>query len=235
MRNDSAFSILITAWIAVPSLTLFLSAGLASAQPSSGNYAFVVATGFLCDPGDSGSCPAVVRSANGDSFEISGAGTFNPQNKSVEAAGTFHHKSRIGSVIESGIWIANELMSFGSYGIAPTALSQQEPAFGDPQPGPKRLLMGPSPTGGLAIFRILLMPLSRTAKTATLEVNCALGDVPRERSVEGVRLTIERDGGEFSEEVSGRVMFLLMRAGVTPSSGSRQKEFSPASTETPRN
>ena len=91
----------------MPSLILFLCAGSARAQISSPNYTFVVASGFLCDPGDSGSCPAVAKSTNGDSYEISGAGTFDPQNKSVKAAGTFNHKSTNGSVLETGVWIAN--------------------------------------------------------------------------------------------------------------------------------
>jgi hypothetical protein len=44
-----------------------------------------------------------------------------------------------------------------------------------------------------------------------LQVNCALGDAPPGRSIEGIRLTLEKNGTEFSEEGSGRVMFLTMR------------------------
>jgi hypothetical protein len=80
---------------------------------------------FLCDPGDSGSCLAVAKSANGDSYEISGAGAFDPQNKSVKAAGTYTHKSPNGNVLETGVWLANELLSFDSYGIAPGALGKR--------------------------------------------------------------------------------------------------------------
>lgn len=181
------------------SLILFLCSGSARAQPSSANYTFVVASGFLCNPGDSGSCPAVAKSANGDSYEISGAGTFDTESKSVKAAGTFHHKTLNGNMIETGVWTASELISFGSYGIAPNALQQKGPAYGSPQLGPKRMptRAGPIPTGGLAIFRIVLVPLSGPSKTAVLQVNCALGDVPRERSVEGIRLTFERMAVSF--------------------------------------
>jgi len=219
-QNKSAFSTLITAitaWVSVPSLILFLCAGSARAQISSANYTFVVASGFLCDPGDSGSCPAVAKSANGDSYEISGAGTFDPQSQSVKAAGTFNHKSTNGNVLETGVWIASALISFDSYGIAPAAFMQRGPAFGRPQIGYKRLPIrsGSLPTGGLAIFRILFMPVSGTTRTAVLQVNCALGDVPRERSVEGIRLTFERSGDEFSEEVGGRVMFLSVPSEVS--------------------
>jgi len=213
----------------VPSLILFLCAGLARAQISSANYTFVVASGFLCDPGDSGSCPAVAKSANGDSYEISGAGTFDPQNKSVKAAGTFNHKSTNGNVLETGVWTASALISFDSYGIAPAALMKRGPALGGPQIGYKRLPMrsGPLPTGGLGIFRILLVPVSGTTKTAVLQVNCALGDVPRERSVEGIRIRLERNNFEYSEEASGRVIFLALRPEVSKLQGSG---FRPAET-----
>lgn len=141
---------------------------------------------------------------DGDSYEISGAGTFDARNKSVKAAGTFTPKSANGNVLETGVWTASELVSFVSYGIAPSALHEKRP-LGPPQFGPKRLTMfsGIVPTGGLAVFRILLLPMSGATRTAVLQVNCALGDVPRERSVEGIRLTFESSGNEFSDEVAG--------------------------------
>jgi hypothetical protein len=193
----------------------------------------VVASGFLCDSGDSGSCPAVAKSANGDSYEISGAGTFDMESKSVKAGGTFHHKTPNGNMIETGVWTASELISFGSYGIAPNALQQKGPAYGSPQLGPKRMptRAGAMPTGGLAIFRIVLVPLSGPNKTAVLQVNCALGDVPRERSVEGIRLILEKNGTDFSEEVSGRVMFLLMRPEVGAVTKTPRQETAPGSAE----
>jgi hypothetical protein len=46
-------------------------------------------------------------------------------------------------------------------------------------------------------------------------MNCALGDVPRERSVEGIRLSIEGNANDFSEDGSGRVMFLSTRPEVS--------------------
>jgi hypothetical protein len=234
MPNKSAFSTVITTWVAVSSLVL-LCAGSARAQTGSANYTFIVASGFLCD--DSGSCPAVAKSANGDSYEISGAGTFDAQNKSVKAAGIFNHKSTNGNVLETGVWIASELVAFDSYGIAPAALMQKGPAFGSPQIGPKRLPMrsGPLPTGGLAIFRILLMPMSGASRAAMLQVNCALGDVPRERSVEGIRLSLEKGGTDFSEEVGGRVMFLSMRPEVRAPAKTPQQEPASESTEPPSN
>ena len=57
-----------------------------------------------------------------------------------------------------------------------------------------------------------------------LQVNCVLGDVPRERSVEGIRLNFESKGSEFSEELSGRVMFLSMRPEVSTPVKTPQQE-----------
>ena len=212
-RAISSASALVTTWVVLLTLVSFACAGLAKAQDSSVHYTFILGSGFLCDPGDSSACPATAKAALGDSYEVSGAGAFDAQTKSVKAAGTFTHRAANGNVLETGVWIASELVNFNSYGIEPGALRQQGVARG-PQPfSSKRLPMssGLMPTGGLAVFRILLLPMWGATKTAVLQVNCALGHVPRERSVEGIRLTFERDGNEFSEEVGGRVMFLSMR------------------------
>ena len=94
-----------------------------------------------------GGCHAVVGSANGDSYEMNGAG------------GTFAHRSSNGDLLDTGVWITNELDGFDSYGIAPGALPQKGQAFGKAI-GPKGLRMpsGSMPTGGLAVFRIRLLP-----------------------------------------------------------------------------
>ena len=201
--------------------TSLMFAVSASAQAGSSTYAFVVASGFLCEGSDSGSCPAVAESSTGDRYEISGAGTFDSQKKSAQAAGTFTHKSINGNVIETGIWIASDLVSFHSYGIAPAALMQKSLASGRPQIGPKRHLMGARalPTGGLAVLRISFLPIAGPTKTAILQLNCALGDVPRERSIEGIRLSFDGSTVEFTEEAGSRVMFLSMRSQLRGATG----------------
>lgn len=220
MSLQKAFSTLVITWVAVPSLAIFLGAGPAMPQSSSANYTFLVASGFLCDPGDSATCPAVVRSANGDSYEMSGAGTLNAQSKSVTAAGTFTHKSSGGVVLETGVWIASELASFDSYGIAPAALLRTNQTLKPFQFGPSRMRMfsGPMPAGGRAVFRIRLLPVWGRPKDAVLQVNCAIGKVPPEHQVEGVRLAFEGGGVEFDEEVSGRTLFLLTRPSASAAS-----------------
>ncbi|HTQ61260.1 MAG TPA: hypothetical protein VMI32_13620 [Candidatus Solibacter sp.] len=237
MLNKSKLSTLIRLHIVRPSLIFLLFTGSAQAQTSPVDYVFLLASGFLCQSGDSGNCPAVAKSANGDTYEISGAGTFASWKKSVQAVGTFNHKAKDGTVLETGAWLASELISFGSYGIAPNALQQRGPAYAGPGLGPKRMSTraGAMPTGGLAIFRIVLVPFSGPSKTAVLQMNCALGDVPRERSVEGIRLTFETGGNEFPEEMGGRVLFLSMRFKVSPPARAEEQEAAPGRAELPHN
>jgi hypothetical protein len=224
-------------WAAVLTLIVLLCPGLAEAQNSPNSYIFLLASGFLCDPSDSSACPATARATQGDSYEVSGAGAFDAQNKLVKASGTFTHKSTNGNVLQTGVWTASELVSFVSYGIAPNALLHEKRTLGPPQFGPKNLktLSGPKPTGGLAVLRIVLQPISGATKTAVLQMNCALGDVPRERSVEGIRLTFDNGSGEFSEEVGGRVMFLAMRPEVNAATKSPRQEPATGTAGPPNN
>jgi hypothetical protein len=197
-------------------LAVFLVALPAMAQSGNGDYIFLVASGFLCDLGDSSACPAAVKSAQDDTYELSGVGTLSTRSKSVTATGTFTHKSPDGGLLEMGIWIASDLVNFDSYGIAPGALLHEGITFGAPLMGPRRMpmLSGPLAAGGLAVFRIRLLPMRGGSKTAPLQVNCALGKVPAERQSEGIRLSFEGGGGEFDQELSGRTIFLLTRPGA---------------------
>jgi hypothetical protein len=192
------------------------------AQTNSATYTFLVGAGFLCDSADSSPCPAVVKSLNDDSYEMSGAGTLTTPNKSVTAAGTFTHKSNDGVVLETGVWTASELVGFDLYGIVPGALMREGRALGPPQfghapfgSGGRGMFSGSMPAGGLAVLRIRLLPVLGFARNATLQVNCALGKVPSEHPVEGIRLSFEKGGAEFDEEISGRAMFLLTRGAAS--------------------
>jgi hypothetical protein len=201
-----------------------LWAGTAGAQTRPANYVVVLGSGFVCDPNDSSSCAATAKADPGDSYEMTGAGLFDAQARSAQLTGTFAHKSTSGYVLETGVWLANELVSFDSYGAAPGALPQNLFGLRATMFGARRFpgQIGPVPTGGLAVFRIRLLSISGVSRTAVLQVNCALGNVPNERSVEGIRLIFDRNGGEFSE-VGGRVMFLSVRPeAITPANPSQQ-------------
>jgi len=195
------------------------------------NYNFLIASAFLCDPSDSTTCPAVARAANGETIEISGAGTLGAASKSVTAAGAFTVKSPDGYIVTTGVWTATGLVSFESYGIAPGALLRDYPQFGTfgafskgdfvkPGPmmagpmglmaGPMGLLAGPMAAGGRAVIRIRLLPNAGSPTDVILQVNCAKGKVPEDRPVDGVTLAIT-GGPEFSEQLGGRTVFLLRR------------------------
>jgi hypothetical protein len=234
MSSVSTFRFALVCKFALLALFMVFSSPAAFAQSNNSNFVFLLASGFLCTPDDSSACPAVAKANQGDSYEISGAGTFNVQSKSVKAAGTYTHKSPSGNVLETGVWIANELVSFDSYGLAPNALSRQGKALGPAAMGPRRPTVRASmPTGGLAVFRIRLLPMQGPPTNAVLQVNCALGDVPRERSVEGIRLTLEKINAEYSEEAGGRVMFLAMRPEVSAPATTPKQEPAPDSAEQP--
>jgi hypothetical protein len=212
-------------------LIISVTTGLAAAQKIR-TYTFVVGSGFLCGSSDS-TCPAIAKAGRGDSYEFSGAGTFDSHDGSVKAAGTFTHKSASGHVLQAGVWIASNLVSFVSYGAAPGALLQETRAFSllqfDPRPMKIGMLSGPMPTGGLAVFRVRLLPTSGPPRSAVLHMNCALGEVPPEHSAEGVQLSIEGKGGEYGEAVSGRVMFLGMAPGsIAPAGAPRQEPALPS-------
>jgi hypothetical protein len=83
------------------------------------------------------------------------------------------------------------------------------------------------------VLRIRLLPVLGLAKNATLEVNCAIGKVPPEHQVEGIRLAFEGGGAEFDEEVSGRTLFLLTRtgAGAATKAPAPEVDANPAPTE----
>jgi hypothetical protein len=226
----------VVVWSVRLGLALLLCAIPTRAGEISGDYIFLIGSGFICDSDNSGTCPAVVKSAQGGGYEMSGAGTFATQSKLVTAAGTFTHKSASGNALETGVWIASELVSFDSYGITPGALMREGQAFGLTRFGPmrSRMFSGPMPAGGLAVFRIRLLPMRGVSRTATLEVNCVLGKVPEERQTEGIRLTFEGGSG-FDQEFSGRTMFVLTRpgAGASPKAPGVDTESNPASADAP--
>ena len=239
MPRLKPFPVLAIVGVALPCLAMLLCASSAVAQNSDGNFLVLLAAGFLCDPGEASACPATAKSNQGDSYEMTGVGTLEVRSKSVRAAGTYTHRSHRGNVLETGVWLAGELFSFNSYGPAPNALARRSWASDPGQFPLKRwrwpVPSGPVPTGGLAVLRIRLLPFAGPSKNAVLQVNCALGDVPRERSVEGIRLSIEGNASDFSEEGSGRVMFLATPPDVSAAVKASAQKTTQDAGEPPKN
>src|SRR5262249_46115956 len=154
--------------------------------------------------------------ANGDTIELSGAGTLSLAIKSVTTAGAFTHKTSTGEILETGVWTATELLSFKSYGIAPGALMRGTQKFKSSRLLPLGLgmLAGPMPAGGLALIRVRLLPDVVQPQEAILQVNCAKGRVPENQQGDGIRLAIQEGGPKFDQKVSGRTVFMLRKPGL---------------------
>jgi hypothetical protein len=206
------------AFAAIPVLALLLGSIPARAQSGAASYVFLIGSGSLCDAGDSGACPAVAKSESGDTFEISGAGVFNPPQKTVTATGTFTHRSVDGNALETGIWIADELVSFDPYGASPSALMRGGGALGPASFGSarSRMFTASMPAGGLAVLHIHFLPMRGAEKTATLQVSCALGRVPADQTTDGIRLAVDGGSEEFNQAISGRTLFVLTREAASP-------------------
>jgi hypothetical protein len=211
LRQRVVFTLVITSVTAI--LILMIASNPILADNDSANYNFLVASGSLCDPNNSTTCPAVARSASGETIELSGAGTLSLANKSVTAAGAFTHKTSSGEIVATGVWTATELLSFKSYGIAPGALMRQTQKSKASRFFPLGLgtLATPMPAGGLALIRIRLLPDVGKPMEAILQVNCAKGKVPDNQQGDGIRLAIQEGGRKFDEKVSGRTLFLLRK------------------------
>jgi len=198
----------------------------AATPAGTANYNFLIASGFLCDPNDSAQCPAVTRAADGETIEISGAGTLDLAGKSVAAAGAFTQKTPTGDIVTTGVWTTTQLVSFESYGLDPGVLLRDYPQFrrlglfvmaGPKMPGPMAgpmagLAAGPIAAGGVAVIRIRLLADAGSPGDAILRVDCAKGKVPEDEQSDGVRLDVT-GGSAFEEPVSGRTLFLLQRPG----------------------
>ncbi len=120
---------------------------------------YLVGTGFLCDLGP-GTCPDVTSASNGDKVYVSGSGSFDPNlsDQQITGGGSFVHTHSDGTLVASGTWSAQQLISF--------------------TPGGFSTLGGVLPEGsegGVAVITVHLSPATGGAGlTATLTIRCAL-------------------------------------------------------------
>jgi hypothetical protein len=91
------------------------------------------------------------------------------------------------------------------------------------------MLSGSTPAGGLAVLRIRFLPMWGPSTNAGLQVNSALGKVPDEHPIDGIRLTFEGASGEYDQEPNGRTMFVLTGPGFSAA----QKPPAPAAETNP--
>ena len=155
------------------------------------NYTFLVAAGVVCDSSESGGCPAVVKSTNGDGYRLSGAGTFSARGGTAAGAGTFTHETSLGVSLESGVWVLEQLVTFDSYGLGPSPILKDPKVIGPARLGSRRM-PGPMQSmaaGGRAVFRVRILPIVGPSRVATMEItDNAVGQPPSERQVDGTGL-----------------------------------------------
>ena len=68
MPRLKPFPVLAIVGLALPCLAMLLCSSSAVAQNNDGNFLFLLAAGFLCDPGEASACPATAKSNQGDSY-----------------------------------------------------------------------------------------------------------------------------------------------------------------------
>ena len=184
----------------------------ARAQEAS-SYTFLIASGAVCDGNDSGVCTAIAKSESGDVYELSGAGTFEAPSKSVVATGSFTHRSARGIVLETGVWVAKELVSYELFGFGPVPLSQKQLALGPAMMTArgKPLARLPMAAAGAATLRVSLFPILGPTRTGMLQVNCGLREVVHEGAENRIQLRLDGAGAQYSGEAADKVMFLTKR------------------------
>jgi hypothetical protein len=149
----------------------------ASSESPSGTFRYLAGSDFLCGF-FSAACPDVAMAENGDTIEIKGSGALSIYPKSVTGSGTFKHKDATGTVVESGTWTAQELVSFVPYVVLPNTAA-----------------------GGEALIRVHLS----SGFDAILTITCDIGAPPGH--TEGVRVNIQ-NMINFSKKVSGITLYL---------------------------
>lgn len=177
----------------VPALVvalLFSAPNVATADSGSATFKFFAASQFLCGLGTT-ACPDVARAANGDTVALTGAGKLSIHPESATGSGTFVHKAAGGTVLASGTWKVQNLLSFNDYGPS------TNPNFAGLR-------------AGNALLLVTLFVGGTPVHDAILEITCRLpGDQgPAEMGKgEGIRLAVQ-EGLNFNEKVSGFTVFI---------------------------
>jgi len=172
---------------------LLLAASLSGASGAAGAtskaaYSWHVADELLQE--NAGSPPwAIAEADNGDRVLVRGTGAMDGAGKTASGGGVFEHRRADGTLVGSGTFTANRLLSFQFYGCEPFAETQI--------------------CGGLAKLDVTLTPDANPSLhvAGTLWIDCLIGDFPPNRQ-EGIRLNV-KDALNFNKTVhSGFTVFI---------------------------
>jgi hypothetical protein len=153
----------------------FGAAGAASAGTSKAAYSWHVADDLL--ENEVGSPPyAIAEAPNGEEILLDGTGTFDPVTKAADGGGRVLHYAPDGTLLATGTFTADRLISFQFYGCGGAGL-------------PDNLC------GGLAKMEVTITPDGTSLEfPAILWVDCLLGDkIPSggdPARAEGIRLNV---------------------------------------------
>jgi hypothetical protein len=170
-------------------------AGTAAAGEDSTRFEFLACSGVLADPAFP---DCVSREHNGDTIESEGRGFFRVKSDGsgkIEGRGTFIHRNPQGVVIGRGTWKAKEFLAYRTYGC--TGCPPDLPAGSE---------------GGNLLFAAVFDPVGPGPKfMGTIEINCALGNVPPNRGYEALEPRLV--GLRFDQDPEGVTLFIRQAGG----------------------
>ena len=142
----------------------------------------------------------VVRAANGDTVELTGAGTLALQPKSISGEGplvgavfgpipnSFTHRDGSGNVLASGTWEPTDVLSYQSYG---PATPEQIAEFGGLPPGTE---------GGKLMIKVALFVGAVHVHDGIITIVCLLGEPPK-HAEETALVLVQGAGLNFNEPI----------------------------------
>ncbi len=145
--------------------------------------------------------PNIAMAENGDTIEVSGAGTITLHPKSATGGGSLVHRAPDGTIVGTGTWEATKLLSYKSFGpVTPEQIAELA-SLGIELPEGSE--------GGRALIAVRVIPddPSLGEFEGTLTVVCHLGDKIPASAEEGVKLNVH-DVLNFNKIVSGAMLFI---------------------------
>ena len=163
--------------------------GLSAASPAI-KWTYHVGDAYLAslDPTFS---PDVAMASNGDTFTLTGTGTYNPGGPAT-GGGTFVHADPSGATRHFGTWTAVNVLSYTDFGNGVVN--------GFPR----------SFHGGILVLAVTIAPtdVPGLVRSGTLTITCVIGDSVPAGAEEGFTAAIP-GVITFGEPVSGNTLFVL--------------------------
>ncbi len=137
--------------------------------------------------------------ATHDTVAVTATGQFKPGTGDAAGGGTFTHRHADGSLVASGVWVANSVASWATAqgNLAGFGLTDGIGHLGDV-------------TGGIVFLNVTLLPDGGGSLRAVLGIHCVLNDGTDPSIVEGVSVEVGRFHFEQVAE-EGATLFHVLR------------------------